>query len=138
MALKLASTFITLTQAIKYTFIHATFLILWHFSLTAKKIACRDCVILKRTEIEIKYSPKDTKDIVSKYHRKGAKDNLIQETMLLDEKEKLQQQFKNTSKISCADVDAFVDNEEKMTFSKVGKVFCFFKELAFCVGSGLW
>jgi len=82
---------------------------------------------------------KDFRDVVGKHHRVGTNNKLMRKAMLLDEKKKLQHQFKETFKASGDKIEEGNEqgNEEEMiTISKLGKVFC--ETLTFCVECELW
>lgn len=146
-ALKFASTLITTTHATKYTFIHAKFLIWWHCASDAEKTIFEKLVMTKKTikgktiytDRFVEWMVRDNREDNGKFHRVGTQNKLTRGAMLMDDKKKLQQQFKDTFKASrdARDEGDSDDNEhERITSSKLGKVFC--ETLVWCMSAKLW
>ena len=89
------------------------------------------------TDRFVEWLVKDIRDVVGKHYRVGTTNKLRREAILLDDKQKIQHQFKETFKTSRDGANDEQDNEEeKITFSKLGKVY--YETLLFCVESELW
>ena len=135
-AIKLASLLITTTHATKYTFIHAKFLVWWHCASDAEKTIFEKIILTKKTvkgkniftDRFVEWMVKDMRNVVGKHHRVGTKNKLNRAAVLLEAKTSF-----NLSQDKDKDN---VNEEERITKSKLGKVFC--ESLVFCVGTNLW
>ena len=140
-ALKLASILITSTHATKYTYIHAKFLVWWQCASEAEKTIFEKVILTKKTKKGkhiftdrfVEWMVKDMRAVAGKHYRKGTTNKLNRAAILLDEKKTLQDAFKLEKE---GDSKNYNQEEERITSSKLGKVFC--ESLLFCIDSKLW